>query len=69
VPWNVVKISARCFPTFATRVVSRPRRPVSFIYRPAYYERKQEIRADDGSQGMAAAGTTVPGEYEARKPR
>ncbi|MBC8140994.1 MAG: DnaB-like helicase C-terminal domain-containing protein, partial [Armatimonadetes bacterium] len=29
---------------------------VSFIYRPAYYERKQEIRAGDDSQGGGSSG-------------
>ncbi len=37
---------------------------VSFIYRPAYYERKQEIRADDGSQGGGGGDGGRPGEYE-----
>lgn len=37
---------------------------VSFIYRPAYYERKQEIRADDGSQGDGDNNNNRPGEYD-----
>ena len=34
---------------------------VSFIYRPAYYERKQEIRAGDDSQGGSGSGENSGG--------